>query len=118
MTTPSAAAMRAAEKILQRAFSGYGLPDNAVEIASLIDAEFAPVTDEERAELVRRLRAAHTEGHVWQKPHTTDALLCDAADVLSRPAPGWIAPKPPPFLWCCHVRGPDDLHACADYDEA
>lgn len=23
-----------------------------------------------------------------------------------------------PLLWCCHIRGPDDVIACADYESA
>jgi len=23
-----------------------------------------------------------------------------------------------PFLWCCHARGPDDVHAAPDYETA
>lgn len=23
-----------------------------------------------------------------------------------------------PFLWCCHVRGPDDVYAAPDYETA
>lgn len=27
-------------------------------------------------------------------------------------------PSVAPFLWCCHVRGPDDVHAAPDYETA
>lgn len=26
--------------------------------------------------------------------------------------------KPNDILWCCHVRGPDDVHAAPDYETA
>lgn len=26
--------------------------------------------------------------------------------------------KKPPMLWCCHIRGPDDVIACDSYDAA
>lgn len=27
-------------------------------------------------------------------------------------------PSVAPFLWCCHVRGPDDVHPAPDYETA
>jgi len=78
--SPSAAAMRAAEKAARLA------PHATIqEIAAAIDAEFAPLADAERAELVRRLRDAAPADRF----DGLARLLLEASDALSRPAPGW-----------------------------
>ena len=98
--TPSAAAMHAADQIVNR-----GPSLTMREIASLIDAELAPLADAERAELVITLQNyAKTLQEFGQRnaaSHYEDIAragrdrlewannIRKAADALSRPAPGW-----------------------------
>lgn len=47
-----------------------------------------------------------------------DPLMLEAATEIERLRTGVAQQPPSAFLWCCHVRGPDDVYAAPDYETA
>jgi hypothetical protein len=61
---------------------------------------------------MRAFGASYSACHKWPSDTEQDKA-CRAAYVE-----GAADASPTTFLWCCHIRGPDDIHAAPDYATA
>ncbi len=60
--------------------------------------------------------ALDVDGGDWRLDDESDQYMSHMRSALT--AALALLPGDAALLWCCHVRGPDDLVACADYASA
>jgi hypothetical protein len=58
-------------------------------------------------------RVIADDGAVWPEDRDYIVLSATAHEKMRK-----ALEEVKPLLWCCHVRGPDDVHAAPDYETA